>query len=42
MHVGGSLSNAESGDAVHNPAVMNDISTIASLSPWPQILFDLW
>jgi hypothetical protein len=37
MLVGGSLNNAEGGDAGHNLVVINSISTRAPLSPLPQI-----
>ena len=42
MLVGDSPSNAEGGNAEHDPAVMNSISARASLSPLPRNLFDLW
>ena len=42
MLVGDSLTNAEGGNAEHDPAVMNSISARASLSPLPRNLFDLW
>ena len=40
--MGDSPSNAEDGDAAHDPAVMNSISARESLSPFPQSIFDLW
>ena len=40
--VGDSPSNAEDGDAAHEPAVMTSIPAGVSLSPLPQNLFDLW
>jgi hypothetical protein len=42
MLVGDSPSNAEVGNAEHDPAVMNSISARASLSPLPRNLFDFW